>query len=345
MVHPAFRGAGLAIAAALLAGCSSAVSTTAQHSASPSAATATATATPSRLPSGGTLATVASGLGTMQSGHTWGIGSDGTWVWVYNGDTGVLKRVTAATGAVAATIQLRPGCGKGCGNVAVGNGAVWVANDDDGTVTRIDPSTNAVSATIHLAANAGPLVYTTPGAVWSANYSTDSYTRIDPRSNATTTLPHHLSAEAVTYAAGSVWLCDASNTPALTSLDPATLAVRKGIDVVANGSKEFCDQVAPLGSSLFVMPDNAAPPQVVDPVTGAGREVSIPGDPQTLRLVAGAADGTWLLDARQGIFRIDTTSGSPAALLALAGGAGISDDGHTVWVITADGTLDRVVPA
>lgn len=330
-------------AALLVAGCtSSPTAVTPSHAAKQTTSTSTA----SGLPSAGTLSKVASSLGVVQPHDSWGIAADGTSVWVYDGDTGVLKRVTAASGAVAATIQLKPGCatGGGCGNLALGDGAVWVANDVDGTITRVDTPTNAVAATIHMAANASPQVYTTPGAVWSANYRSDSFARIDPKTNTVVaTLSHHLSAQAVRYIDGSVWLCDASNMPALTRIDANTGAVLKQIDLTSSGSTTFCVDVAQLGSSLYVATVSGSNPVVVDPATGRTTDTVLPADSTDERGLVGDPGGTWLIDASLGIFRLDTTTGRAAADIALPGVAGIADDGHSVWVITGDGTLYRVV--
>jgi len=315
---------------------------------SPTAATRpTASATPSGVPAAGSLSTVASSLGVMKAGDSFGIASDGTSVWVYDGETGVLTRVTAATGSVAATIQLKPGClaGHGCGNVAVGDGAVWVANDADDTITHVDPSSNRAVATVHLASSAGPQVFTTPGAVWSANYFGDSYSRIDPKTNTVmATLGKHLSAESVADIDGAVWLCDASNTPALTRLDPATGAVQKQIALTTGGSNVFCLAVGKLGSSLYVVTDGGHNPMVVDPASGQATETTAPGDALTGGIVVDATGGTWILDAKLGVFRLDTATGRPSARIVLADGAGIAGDGHTVWVISSQGTLYRVVP-
>ena len=341
------RGVLLVAVALLTVACGSSPTAATQPPASATPSRATASATPSGLPSAGSLTTVASSLGTVKAGDSFGIASDGTSVWIYDGDSGVVTRVTAATGAVAGTIQLKPGCltGRGCGNVAVGDGAVWVANDVDGTITRIDPSSNRVVATVHVAANAGPQVYTTPGAVWSANYFGNSYSRIDAKTNAVVaTLTNHLSASSVAYIGGSVWLCDASNTPALTRLDPATGAVQKQIALTtASGSSVFCIKVVQLGSSLYVVPDGGHNPMVVDPATGRTTETTAPGD-ALVGIVADTAGRTWVLDARLGVVRLDPATGHPAAQISLAGGAGLAGDGHSVWVISSEGTLYRVVP-
>lgn len=340
--------------AVFAAGCGSSSSSTGSSTSTPSTqASSPTTATSSAasgLPAAGTATQVASVGGLTDSQDTYGIASDGTSVWIYNGDTGALTRVTAASGKVAATLQLHPGCvhGGGCGNLAVGEGAVWVANDVDGTITRVDPSTGRVAATIQMAKDALPQVDTTPGAVWSANYGSDAYARIDPRTNAVVaTLDHHAGPEHVIDTAGSVWLCDAGASPALTRLDPASFAVQKQIDLSVGNQSAFCTDVAPLGSSLYVIPDAGATsvgPLVVDTATGQAKQAPAPGDASEERAVVGDATGTWALDAKQGVFRLDPATGRAVGLVQLAGLAGITVDGHDVWVVTGTGTLYRIVP-
>jgi glutamine cyclotransferase len=348
---PRAAGAGKvllpATAALLLAACGSgAAGPVVQPASSRPAAPSTPSGSPS-LPVAGRLTTVAASLGSLtDQNDTYGIAADGTSIWLYNGETGTLKRV-AATGEVTATVQLRPGCntGRGCGNLAVGDGAVWVANDLDGTITRVDAASGRVAATIQVDPGAAPQVYTTPGAVWSANYLRDSYTRIDPATNRIVgTLQHHLSAEAVALAGGSVWLCDAGGEPALTRLDATTFAVQKQIDLSVGGSQDFCLDAVPLGSSLYVVTDGHGP-LVVDLATGQATPVTAPGDTYVERGLVGSAGGTWGIEGRLGVFRFDPASGRPAAEVSLSGLVGIASDGHAIWTISSAGTLYRIDPA
>jgi len=311
--------------------------------ATPRLSSGTPSATP-QLPSAGTVAATIPSLGALsQKDDTYGVGADGTSVWVYNGETGVVTRVDEASRKVTATVLLHPGCatGRGCGNLAVGEGAVWVANDVDGTITRIDPATNRAVATIAVGgATVGPLVYTTPGAVWSANYGSDSYSRIDPHtSTIAATLHNHLQAEAVAYSGGTVWLCDAGGDPALTALDATSFAVKKQYSLQPG----FCIQTVPLGTSVYIAGDNGTP-KVLDPATGSITTAGeLPGTKHSG--LAGAADGAWAIDADFGLFRLDPHTGSPSAQVPLAGAAGVADDGHAVWVMTGDGSLDEITPA
>ena len=308
----------------------------------PHPTTGAPTATP-HLPSAGTVAATITSLGGLsQKGDTYGVGADGTSVWIDNSETGVVTRVDAKSGKVVATILLHPGCagGRGCGNLAVGDGAVWVANEVDGTITRIDPATNRAVATIDVGATVGPLVYTTPGAVWSANYGADSYSRIDPHTNTiAATLHNHLQAEVVTYSGGTVWLCDAGGDPALTALDATSFAVKKQYALEPG----FCAEEAPMGSSLYIGADNGTP-KVLDPATGnLSAAAVVPGSAHAG--VAGGADGAWVVDADLGLFRLDPHTGAPIGQVPLAGAAGLADDGHAVWVMTGDGSLYEITPA
>jgi YVTN family beta-propeller protein len=317
------------------------------HTSSDSAATASAVPA---LPSAGAVVATIPSLGALtQPDDYYGIAADGTSVWLYNGETGEVTRVAEQTGAVSAKIQLTHGCkaGRGCGNVAVGEGGVWIANDVDDTVTHIDPGSNKVVATIHV--GGGPQVYATPGAVWSANYFGDSYTRIDPRSNAVmATLGDHSRAAAVAYVAGSVWLCDAGGDPGLTRLDPGTSSVQAQVKLTSAGASVFCLDAVPLGSSLYVATDatdTASPPQVVDPRTEHATEtMATPGDAHVERALIGSATRTWLVDAKLGLFRLDAATGRASAQLALDGGAGVADDGQSVWVVSSAGSLYRIAP-
>ncbi len=340
----------MAIAIAVT-GCGSSTSTgpnpAPTHTAS--AAPSTASAAPG-LPSAGSVVATVPSLGALsKSDDHYGIAADGTSVWLYNGETGMVTRVAAQTGTVSATIQLTPGCktGRGCGNVALSDGGVWVANDADDTVTHIDPGTNKVVATVHV--GGGPQVYTTPGAVWSANYFGDSYTRIDPHSNAVVaTLSQHSRPEAVADVAGSVWLCDSGGDPGLTRLDTAMSAAQSQVHLTSGGASAFCLDAVPLGSSLYVLTDSGdtAAPQVVDPATGkATAAPAIPGDAHVERGVIGGAAATWLIDGKLGLFRLDAATGRASAQLALDGASGVADDGHSVWVISSTGSLYRIAPS
>ena len=354
----AVRRLVLPVACALsVAGCAS-TAATGTHQASSGgvkpAATANApTPTPPSLPPAGTIAATYTGLGGVSGqGDTEGIGVDASSVWIYDGATGVLTRLARDSGAVQATVKLSPSCGDGigCGNLAIGDGAVWLANTVAGTVTRVDPATNKVVATITVGpARSGAQVYTTPGAVWSANYFTDTYTRIDPRTNRiTATLTQHSRPEAVASAGGSVWLCDSGGDPALTRIDSNTNAVQAQIDLTtAQRSSVFCLDAVPLGASVYAVTDgNPSPPQMIDTATGKAAEVaSPPGTELVERGVATGADGGWVIDAQQGLFRLDPHTGAPVAQLAISGAVGVADDGHSVWVITGAGTLYRVTPA
>ncbi|HZS16189.1 MAG TPA: hypothetical protein VFC09_16490 [Candidatus Dormibacteraeota bacterium] len=346
---PAGVAAGAILLALAVTGCSSSTTTPPAATASATTShTSTSTSTASALPAAGTVAATIPSIGALTSkDDNYGIAADGTSVWIYNGDTGMVTRVTEATGAVAATIPLHPGCstGRGCGNLAVGDGGVWVANDADGTITHIDPASNRAVATISVGATAAPQVYTTPGVVWSANYFADSYTQIDPHTNAITgTLSHHLSAESVTLAAGSIWLCDAGGAPAVTRLDPSSGAVQSHFDF-STGSSIFCLDAAPLGSSLYVVTEGDTA-KVIDAATGSTHDApAAPGKAHVERGLVGGANGTWLIDADFGLFRLDPTTGGAVAQLPLTGAAGIADDGHSIWVISNDGSLSRITPA
>jgi len=344
--RPVAASAIAVTAALLVAGCSS----------SPNAATPTPTRTPARSatatpttapPSAGTIAATIPSLGGLTARDDYyGIAADGTSVWIYNGETGMLTQVDEATRAVHAHVQLRPGCvtGRGCGNLAIGDGAVWVASIVDSTVTRVDASAGRAVATIKV--GRGTQVYTTPGVVWSADYTDDSYARIDPRTNAVAaTLSNHLRPEAVAYAGGAVWLCDSGGAPGLTKLDAGSLAVEKTVDIHSGGAETTCIDAVALGSSSLYVAAVQQPPVVVDAATGAvSAAPAPPGDAGVERGIAGDAHGAWQIDSQLGLTHLDAT-GTVTGQLALPQPAGVAVDAHGVWVMSGNGTLYQVTPS
>lgn len=285
-----------------------------------------------------------------QDGDYYGLASDGTSVWVYNGETGALVRISAASGSAVATMMLGKGCGpgRGCGNLAISPGSLWVANDADGTVTKVDSSTNKVVATIEFGPKAGPQVYSTAGSVWVAEYFGGTYSRIDPSTNRVTRqITGHDGAETVISAAGSIWFCDAGS-PGLTRLDPTTLQAQAQVDLTAGGTQYVCFDTAPVGGAVWVaaVSDGGGLLERVDAASGQVAATSPPpGRHGVERGVVSFANGLWMVDSELGVFRLDPTTGRAAARAPLSGALSITSDGAAVWVVTRAGSLARITPA
>jgi streptogramin lyase len=300
----------------------------------------------------GTVGAAIAGVEALHdTNDTYGIAADDTDVWVYDGEDGMLTRIATGSEKVVGSAKLRPGCqnGAGCGNVAIGAGAVWVANDADGTITRVDPATNEVAATISFGDRAAPLVYATSGAIWSANYVSRSFSRIDPATNKiTATVPDRGGAESVVSGFGSIWLCGTGGPQYLTRVDPITLAVQAQIDLSHNGTAYSCIDEAATGQSILVgaasTVDDGALLERVDPAINRVSDAGPAPGSEGVGLVATATQA-WTADAARGVFGLDPRNGRPDSQLPIPKPAGLAVGAGSVWIVSASGSVYRVAPA
>jgi streptogramin lyase len=175
------------------------------------------------------------GMGTISQQYDgYGIAADSTAVWVYNGETGNLLRIDPKTNRLVATIPVGPGCAphNNCGGVALGPGAVWVAAGASSKVVRVDPRTNRVVATIPFPDNEALNVFVTPGVVWVTDYYDNMIFQIDPQTNnMLNVLTPAAGPTGVAFAGGSLWRCEAHNTPdGWIRLDAATMQIQAQVD-------------------------------------------------------------------------------------------------------------------
>jgi DNA-binding beta-propeller fold protein YncE len=322
----------------------------------------------------GTVRATISGLGTMPpdiahsslSNGAYGIAASDTAVWVHNGDSGLLLRIDPHTNTIVAQIR----AGHGEGGVAIGEGGVWVANPYEGTVSRIDPQTNSLVATIPLGLQAYRVatITTSPGAVWVTDIDHEALIRIDPRSNTVVArlTPDYFKATAalgpvgVSFAAGSVWLCEQYN-PALglTRLDPQLNQAQAQIAVGNGPSGTFsCSAVTALDQAIWTLSFNSlwsssfptAQPNTVllthvDPATNGviAKVLVIGASPYHF---AADSRAVWLIAPQEGLIRVDPQTNREVGRLALPGAAGVAVGAGAVWVADAQtGTLLRIAPA
>jgi YVTN family beta-propeller protein len=136
-----------------------------------------------------------------------GIAIAGDSVWVANSRADVITRIDARSGRIAATVPVShtplP--------VAYAYGSIWVRNamsEGNGSVSRIDPASNRVLAEIPVRPVAGrdglDSLGIAPNGLWVAGLFLE---RIDPAQNRVVER-RGLTANAVTYGEGSLWLTD-----------------------------------------------------------------------------------------------------------------------------------------
>ena len=83
-------------------------------------------------------------VGTIPVGNApAGVSSDGTHVWVTNGNDNTVTELSASTGGILQTIDVEDPQG-----ISSDRTHVWVANATDGTVTELSASTGTVIQTI-----------------------------------------------------------------------------------------------------------------------------------------------------------------------------------------------------
>jgi streptogramin lyase len=277
------------------------------------------------------------------------IAADDTAVWVYNGESGNVIRVDPKTNRVVATIFVGLGCTPGvmCGNVVIDQGAVWVASGAASQVTRIDPQTNRVVDTISLGQNSGPTVAVTPGVVWVSSFTYNSLVRFDPRSKqVVTALSNQEGAGALSFGAGSLWMCDVHGAPnGLVRIDPTTNRVKAQIDVSHNEALDALTLVA-LDKVVWVEASNGSILELerIDPATNTvSASALVPGTAWS----GFAADdqGVWGVDGYAGVIRFNPQNGQVEGILALTNAGGIAVGAGSVWVAKSDGTLLRITPA
>jgi YVTN family beta-propeller protein len=286
------------------------------------------------------------GLGRFSApGGLYGIAADETAVWVYNGESGNVVRIDPKTNHVVATIAVGIGCAPGilCGNIALGQGAVWVASGAAETVSRIDPQTNQVVAVIPFGSSVG----VSPDAVWVADFNSNALSHIDPGTNGrVTTLFNQPGAGAVSFGAGSLWLCNVHGTEnGLVRINPATNKVLAQLDVSLNDGLEGF-QVVALDKEVWVEASDGTTTAIerIDPATNKVT-ISAPVPGKTWAGFAADEQGVWGLDVDVGLIRFNPQTGQVVGHLALTGGAGVAVGAGSVWVAKDDGTLLRITPA
>ncbi len=334
--------------ALVLAACGSSTSTT---SGTPPTTPIPPTTTSAPLSSAGTVSAMIAGMGTISQQYDgYGIAADRTAIWVYNGETGNLLRIDPRTNRLVATIPVGPGCAPhmNCGGVALGQGAVWVAAGASSKVVRVDPQTNRVVATIPFPDNQALNVFVTPGAVWVTDYYANMIFRIDPQTNKMLDVfTPAAGPQGVAFAGGSLWTCEAHNTPdGLSRLDPATMQVQAQVDVSAKQGFVYCFGLVALDQAVWVVATDSQTSilERIDPTTNKVTATApIPGTQGSG--FAADAQGAWLLDSQGGLSRFDPHSGQLVGGLAISGGLGLALGAGAVWVARGDGTLLRITPA
>jgi DNA-binding beta-propeller fold protein YncE len=350
MNKPLRKWVALLAVALVLAACGS---STTKTGGTPTTIPITPTATSATLSPAGTISAMIPGIGAITGQNDgYGMAADSTAVWVYNGETGNLLRIDPKTNQIVATIPVGLGCPlhAPCGEVAIGQGAVWVMAGAVSKLVRVDPQTNHIVATIPfpVAQNPSLNVFVTPGAVWVTDYYDNTIFRIDPQTNKiTSVLTPEAGPTGVAFGAGSLWLCEAHNTPGLTRLDPATMQVQAQIDVSGNGQYIYCLGLLALDQGVWVLADDGETVVLerIDPATNkvAATIASFPGTQGTGWTAD--AQGVWALDKQGGLYRLDPQSGQAVGVVAFSGGIGLTLGAGSVWVTKGDGTLVRITPA
>jgi streptogramin lyase len=227
-----------------------------------------------------------------------------------------------ATPHVVATI---PTGASPCG-AAAGFGAVWVANDTSGTLARVDPRTNRV--TRRFATGQGACsVAAGAGAVWVVNYKANALLRVDAQTLRIRTVRVDATPFDVLVAFGRVWVT-AWEDGLLDEVDPATLAVRRRIDV---GPRPV-GLAARHGAVWVGFGREATAIARVDPATATVTRFTV-GAARPGWFAAGTAD-LWIQAADSDLLHVDPASGKVLAHLhvgrTLTQGAAAPDG--TIWV-------------
>jgi streptogramin lyase len=305
------------------------------------------------LPSAGTVSATFSSICPANAVNGIWVAADESSAWVYNANTGIVTRIDPNTNTVAATITVGSACDQCGGNLAVGDGAVWVDEAMDNTVTRIDPQTNKVVATIDAngPSNGPTWLSVTPGAVWVGDYYAGEVSRIDPQTDKRVAVPE-LSNEpgslAMSYGAGSLWLCDYHRAPGLLRLDPATLQVQAQIDVSRNQGFG-CVIASAHDDAIWVQAKgHEGNPVLIERIDPATNRVTCAATPPGSGDASLAADshGVWYFETQLGLFRLDPQSCKAVAQLAMtdgAGGLGLGDG--SIWIASQSGIVSRITPA
>ncbi len=149
-------------------------------------------------------------------------------VWVAGDRDGTVSRIDPETHTIRQTIPV----GHGQSALAADRRGVWVANRQDGTIKLVSADTNAVADTFTRGSPTDACLL--DGDVWVAGAGAGAVTRLDPDAHRSRDVPIDGNPVAVACGAGGVWAV--SDSGRLNRIDPATNAVRSGVDVGAGAS-------------------------------------------------------------------------------------------------------------
>jgi YVTN family beta-propeller protein len=257
-----------------------------------------------------------------------------------------MVRVDPRTNQVVASIKV----GQGLGDVVLQAGFVWVGNHDDSTVSKIDPSTNKVVDTIPLPPPTG-FLGVSPGAIWVASKANNEVMKIDPSTD------HVIASVLVgggptwmSFAAGSIWVCiHDSSIYGVTRVDATTNKVLANIDI-GSAQGYNCGGIATSNGEVWAglidsTQSNDEGLVRIDPSTNKVVTTILLPESAVTSSFAADAQGLWVSQTTQGLFRISPTTNQATGYLRVPVASGVAVGAGSVWVVTGDGTLMRIAPA
>ena len=214
-------------------------------------------------------------------------------IWVAGDRDGTVSRIDPETHTIRQTVTV----GHGQSALAADRSGVWVANRQDGTIKLVSADTNAVADTFKLGSPTDACLL--DGDVWVAGAGAGAVTRLDPDAHRPRDVPIDGNPLAVACGAGGVWAV--SDSGRLNRIDPATNAVRSGVDVGAGASA-----LAVGGNDVWVANSIAGTVSRVNAERAAVTAVVPLGPTDEPVAVAVGAGGVWVANRRgQTLARID----------------------------------------
>ncbi|MGN6167053.1 MAG: ABC transporter substrate-binding protein, partial [Solirubrobacteraceae bacterium] len=151
-------------------------------------------------------------IGNLVPGAAGAVASQGNSIWVAPSN-GLLTRLNSATGSV----QWRVDPNASPSGVAVGEGAVWVTDTDAGNVIRVDPTGLVKPIAV---GNGPTAIAAGAGGVWVVDSLNETVVRVDPVSWSVTAIIHvGRSPAGIAIGDGSVWVAN-SGDGTVTRINP-----------------------------------------------------------------------------------------------------------------------------
>ena len=158
-------------------------------------------------------------MGNGPSGIAFGDGS----VWVTNGLSGTVSRISPGTNRVVETIDV----GNGPAGILYASGSIWVANTGDDTITRIDPESGRPAKTLSVGAT--ELAFGA-GTLWASQRTANRVARIDPETGDVQSIEVGNGPTGIAFGSRSAWVTN-SLDGTLARIDPETSSVADVIPV------------------------------------------------------------------------------------------------------------------